>query len=90
MKKDDVVSCMLNSGIEVIGTLDTQTDTSIKLIRPMRVVLQQNNQLGLTTLMFSVSALDPISISKSNILVGPAQSREELVLEYQRVEVPQK
>ena len=56
----------------------------------MRVVLQQNNQLGLTTLMFSVSALDPISISKSNILVGPAQSREELVLEYQRVEVPQK
>ena len=53
-KDGDTVSFKLASGEEVVARLDKETNSSYKISKPMVLIVQADESMGLAPFMFSV------------------------------------
>ena len=53
-KDGDTVSFKLASGEEIVARLDKETNTSFKISKPMVLIVQADESMGLAPFMFSV------------------------------------
>jgi hypothetical protein len=64
----DTVSFKLANGDEVVGQIESETDTEYLLAHPMTVVPSPNG-LGLMQSMFSSEAKSTVKVSKAHIMM---------------------
>jgi hypothetical protein len=74
VSKGDVVSLKLVNGDEIIAKLEEETDTSVKLNRPLTVVAGPNG-LGMIPWMF-LSGKETFTLARSHIFVMTSSKKE--------------
>ena len=79
-KEGDTVSFKLSSGEEIVARLESETEKSYTLKKPMVLVAQQQG-LGLAPFMFSVSP-DGKFVLQANSVSCIAKTEEEIGKQY--------
>jgi len=79
-KNGDVISMKLNSGEEVIAKLEDETETHVKVSKPLMVAATQQG-LGLAPFMFTVSQESDLKLKASNVLVI-AKTEKDMASQY--------
>ena len=66
-KDGDVVSFKLASGEEIVARLDKETTSSYKINKPMVLIVQADESMGLAPFMFSVGPTGKFEMQKSSV-----------------------
>lgn len=74
-KTNDVISIKLSSGEELIARFESETETALKVTKPMSLVMSQQG-LGMSNFMFTVAQDTKIEINKANVLTVAKTSKE--------------
>lgn len=67
-KAGDTVSFKLASGEEVVARLDKEDDTSYAIRKPMVLIVQADESMGLAPFMFSVLPDAKFNVQKGSVL----------------------
>ena len=67
IKNGDTVSFKLSSGEEIVARLDEETPTSFKISKPMVLIVQTDESMGLAPFMFSVGPKGKFEMQKTSV-----------------------
>jgi hypothetical protein len=80
-KQGDILTVKLTSGEELVGRLDSETDTHIKLKMPLTLIMSQQG-VGLQQYLFTADPEKLLTINKTAIACFTS-TREEFAKAYQ-------
>lgn len=66
-KDGDTVSFKLASGEEIVARLDEETNSSFKISKPMVLIVQADESMGLAPFMFSVGPKGKFEMQKTSV-----------------------
>jgi len=80
-KDGDTVSFKLASGEEVVARLDKETSSSYKISKPMVLIVQADESMGLAPFMFSVGPTGKFEMQKTSVACT-AKTEDNIAKQY--------
>ena len=80
-KDGDTVSFKLASGEEVVARLDKETSSSYKISKPMVLIVQADESMGLAPFMFSVGPTGKFEMQKTSVACT-AKTKDNIAKQY--------
>ena len=80
-KNGDTVSFKLASGEEIVARLDEETSDAYKIKKPMVLIVQQDQSMGLAPFMFSVSQDAKFKVN-ARVVTCVLKTEKELASQY--------